>query len=286
MAFHEHAARDEEEVDVFGDRLCVRVVVLHAVVAVLEICVCVVVLGEQADGEVLVRVGGVLPERLEGRAAFEQEQRVELDDREHEEGEGWCVFLLGAARRGLVSDRFVLQYEAVRHGVRELLGRESDVVFEQWQVAVAVVLVRVCRRDGMELGRFAAHAQGEHESVLPREARDFLPCCTLGEGTRDVHDVLCGDEPSEFEDGKRKAGVGKGVRCLFRGVREDGIPEVLDIREDVRHGFRGVREEVALLAAVRQAVCLEELLVQGQLRAVTRFGLRLVVSMKQCSPSE
>ena len=71
MAFHEHAARDEEEVDVFGDRLSVRVVVPHAVVAVVQVCVGVLVLGEQPDGEVLVRVGRVLAEGFEGRAAFE-----------------------------------------------------------------------------------------------------------------------------------------------------------------------------------------------------------------------
>jgi hypothetical protein len=53
VAFHEHAARDEEEVDVFDLGLFVGVVVLHAVVAVVQICVGVLVLAEQADGEVL-----------------------------------------------------------------------------------------------------------------------------------------------------------------------------------------------------------------------------------------
>lgn len=87
VAFHEHAARDEEEVDAVDGSLLVRVVVLHAVVAAVQIRVSVLVLAEQTDGEVLVRVGGVLAERLERRTELEEEQRVELDDREHEEGQ-------------------------------------------------------------------------------------------------------------------------------------------------------------------------------------------------------
>ena len=117
MSLDEHAPRDEEEVDGVDGGASVGVVVLHAVVAVFEIGFCVLVLGEEADGEVVVGVSGVLAERFEGRAAFEQEQRVELDDREHEEWQGGGVCLPGTARRGLESDYVVVTDEAVRHGV-------------------------------------------------------------------------------------------------------------------------------------------------------------------------
>jgi hypothetical protein len=79
-------------------------------------------------------------------------------------------------------------------------------------LAVPVAVIRVRRRDGMQPGRFATDAQDKHESVLPREARDFLPCSTLGQRTRHVHDVLCCDGASEFEDGERKTGVSKRMR--------------------------------------------------------------------------
>lgn len=211
MSLHEHAPRDEEEVDVVDHELRV-VVVLHAVVAVFEIGVGVLVLGEEADGEVVVGVGGVLAERFEGRAAFEQQQRVELDDREHEEWQGGGVFLLGTARCGLELDYVIVSDESVRHGVRDMLGREADVVFRERQLAVPVAVIRVRRRDGMQPGRFAAHAQDKHEPVLPREARDFLLCSTLGQRTRHVHDVLCCDRLSEIDNGERKTGVRIGMR--------------------------------------------------------------------------
>ncbi len=158
VAFHEHAARDEEEVDRVDCRLPVGVVVVHAVVPVVEIRVRVLVLAEQADGEVLVRVGRVLAERLECSAELEQEQRVELDDREHKEGKRRHIVLLFAARCGLVSDHVVVSDEAVRHGVREMLGREVGVVFGQRQFAVPVLCVRVCRCDGNQFRCFATHA--------------------------------------------------------------------------------------------------------------------------------
>ena len=72
VSLHEHAAGDEEEVDGVDDRLFVAVVVLHAVVAVFEIGVGVLVLGEEADGEVVVGVCGVPAERFERRAEFEE----------------------------------------------------------------------------------------------------------------------------------------------------------------------------------------------------------------------
>ena len=147
VAFHEHAARDEEEVDAVDGSLLVGVVVLHAVAAVLEIGVGVLVLAQEADGEVLVRVGGVLAEGFEGRAEFEHEQRVELDDREHEEGEGRYVFLHGSARRRLVPDCVVVSDETVRHGVGEMLGRKVDVVLGQRQFAVPGFCIGVCRCD-------------------------------------------------------------------------------------------------------------------------------------------
>lgn len=117
MSLHEHAPGDEEEVDGVDGGLLLGVVVVHAVVAVVQIRVGFLVLAQQADGEVLVRVGGVLAERFKRRAEFEQQQRVELDDREHEERHGGDVLLLGTARSGLESNCFVCFDKAVRHGV-------------------------------------------------------------------------------------------------------------------------------------------------------------------------
>lgn len=134
-----------------------------------------------------------------------------MDDREHEEGERWPACVCGPARRGLVLDGGVVEDQAVRHGVRELVGREIDVVFGERQFAVAGLWIRVCRCDGIQLGIFAAYAQDKHESVLPREARDFLERCTVGQCARDVHDVVAGDGASVLEDGEGKDGVREGM---------------------------------------------------------------------------
>jgi len=72
-----------------------------------------------------------------------------LDDGEHEERQGACVFLPGPARRGLVPDHVVVSDEAVRRGVGDVLGGKADVVVGQRQFAVAGLWVRVRRRDGM-----------------------------------------------------------------------------------------------------------------------------------------
>ena len=117
VSLHEHAAGDEEEVDGIDCGLSVGVAVLDAVVAVVQIRVGVLVLAEEADAQVVVRVARVLAERFERRADFQHEQRVELDDREHEEGQGGDALLPGTARRGLESDCAVVEGQAVRHGL-------------------------------------------------------------------------------------------------------------------------------------------------------------------------
>jgi len=72
-----------------------------------------------------------------------------LDDGEHEERQGACVFLPGPARRGLVPDHVVVSDEAMCRDVGDVLGGKTDVVVGQRQFAVAVFWVRVSRRDGV-----------------------------------------------------------------------------------------------------------------------------------------
>ena len=106
--------------------------------------------------------------------------------------------------------------------------------------------------------------------MLPREARDFLLLRAVGQRTRHVHDVLGRDGPPEGEDGIGEGGVCKAMERLLGAVRYVCVAQVLDVRQHVRHGLRGVCEELVHLGRVHQAVCLQMFFVEGELYAVAR----------------